>query len=192
MPYFSFLPEGATVRDVMLNQPERFLPVCGTFTQDVMRGDGPLSVAEREIIAAFTSALNQCIYCTGAHRAFAVDNGVDPDVFETMMKDVDAADVDEKMKPLLKYVRKLTLDPASLEKADAAAVYDAGWSEQALGDAIAICALFNFYNRLVEGHGIVGSKEAWANSTMLIREQGYEKFLKDAVEQRKKQGQAAE
>ncbi|HEV3278657.1 MAG TPA: peroxidase [Terriglobia bacterium] len=30
------------------------------FTQDVMRGDSPLSPGLRELIAAFTSARNQC------------------------------------------------------------------------------------------------------------------------------------
>ena len=71
MPFFDFLPDDATVRDIMFQQPERFLPICGVFTQDVMRGPSPLSVAEREIVATYTSGLNQCQYCTGAHSAFA-------------------------------------------------------------------------------------------------------------------------
>ena len=32
------------------------------FTQGVMRGPSPLSPGERELIAAFTSKLNQCLF----------------------------------------------------------------------------------------------------------------------------------
>jgi hypothetical protein len=37
---------------------------------------------------------------------------------------------------------------------DAKAVFDAGWDERALHDAISVAALFNFMNRYVEGHGL--------------------------------------
>ncbi len=36
----------------------------------------------------------------------------------------------------------------------AEAVLAAGWEEQALHDAVAVCGLFNLMNRLVEGLGI--------------------------------------
>jgi hypothetical protein len=39
-------------------------------------------------------------------------------------------------------------------EADAAAVYAAGWDEQALFDAISVCALFNLMNRIIEGSGV--------------------------------------
>lgn len=41
-------------------------------------------------------------------------------------------------------------------EADAAAVYDAGWDEQALFDAVSVCALFKLMNRIVEGSGHQG------------------------------------
>ena len=41
-----------------------------------------------------------------------------------------------------------------MTQADADAVFAAGWNDQALHDAVSTCALFNFMNRLVEGHGI--------------------------------------
>ncbi len=181
MPFFDFLPDDATVRDIMFQQPERFLPICGVFTQDVMRGPSHLSVAEREIVATYTSGLNQCQYCTGAHSAFAADHGVDPVLFDGLMADLDSAPVDDRLKPILHYVRKLTLSPSRMTQADADAVFAAGWDEQALGDAVAICALFNFYNRLVDGHGVRGSAAGWARSAKGIREGGYGRFIEDAI-----------
>lgn len=41
-----------------------------------------------------------------------------------------------------------------MTEADANRVYAAGWDEQALFDAVSVCALFNFMNRIVEGSGI--------------------------------------
>ena len=37
---------------------------------------------------------------------------------------------------------------------DSQAVYDAGWSEEALFDAIQVCGVFNLVNRIIEGSGI--------------------------------------
>ncbi|MCP5087393.1 MAG: hypothetical protein GY952_11385 [Rhodobacteraceae bacterium] len=48
----------------------------------------------------------------------------------------------------------MTLTPTKMVEADAAAVYDAGWSEAALFDAVQTCALFNMMNRILEGTGI--------------------------------------
>jgi len=70
------------------------------------------------------------------------------------MADVATSAVDEAMKPILAYVGKLTRTPAMMTEADALAVYAAGWDEQALFDAISVCALFNLMNRIVEGSGI--------------------------------------
>jgi alkylhydroperoxidase family enzyme len=62
------------------------------------------------------------------------------------------------MKPLLRYAGKLTLTPAKITPPDAQAVLAAGWDEQALHDAVAVCALFNMMNRLVEGLGITAGE----------------------------------
>ncbi|MFQ5973614.1 MAG: carboxymuconolactone decarboxylase family protein, partial [Alphaproteobacteria bacterium] len=174
--------DDSKLRDVFLSQPGRYLPLCGTFTQDVMRGPSPLSVAQRELIAAYVSRLNACRYCAGVHTAVAEDNGVAAGTVEALIDDLNAADVEPKLAPILAYVRKLTEAPHRMGRADYDAVMAAGWDERALGDAIAICALFNFFNRLVEGHGIKGTEEGFAQSTRFLSEFGYESFLREAAE----------
>ena len=64
------------------------------------------------------------------------------------------AAVDDRLKPVLKYVRKLTLTPNRMADEDAKACYRAGWSEEDLTIAITVCAAWNFFNRMIEGHGI--------------------------------------
>jgi uncharacterized peroxidase-related enzyme len=120
----------------------------------LLRDPSPLTVAERELIAAYVSGINSCTYCHGAHVVAARAFGVDANLFEGLMADLATSAVDEKLKPLLAYVGKLTRTPAMMNDADAAPVYAAGWDEQALFDAVSVCALFNFMNRIVEGSGI--------------------------------------
>ncbi|HVH66797.1 MAG TPA: hypothetical protein VM716_02940 [Gemmatimonadales bacterium] len=59
------LLSGRRVPDVvktLLYRPEFFGgPMCG-WTQAVMRGPSAWSVGERELFAAFTSRLNQCVF----------------------------------------------------------------------------------------------------------------------------------
>ena len=45
----------------------------------------------------------------------------------------------------------------------AKAVYDAGWSERALFDAIQVAALFHYMNRIIEGTGVAFDFSAIAN-----------------------------
>ena len=72
--------------------------------------------------------------------------------------DDDTGAIDAKMKPILKFVRKLTVEPTKLTQADADAVFAAGWDEEALHFSVAICARFNLINRLVMGHGVEHSE----------------------------------
>lgn len=120
----------------------------------LLRDPSPLTVAERELIAAYVSGLNACTYCHGAHVVAAQAFGVDRGLFEGLMADIGSSAAEEKLKPLLAYVRKLTLTPSLMTDRDAGQVYAAGWDEQALFDAVSVCALFNFMNRIIEGSGI--------------------------------------
>ena len=54
-------------------------------------------------------------------------------------------------------MKKLTLAPAGVTEADAAAVYAAGWDERALFHAVSVTGIFNLMNRLVEGTGITAN-----------------------------------
>ena len=87
-------------------------------------------------------------------RVVAGALGVEPDLFKVLLSDIDLAPVEDRIKPILRYARKLTLGPARMTEADAAAAYEAGWGDDALYSAALVTALFNFYNRLVDGVGL--------------------------------------
>lgn len=156
---FPSLPDNASLGDVIRAFPEKLSPWC-QYESLVMRGKSDLSVAERELIAAYVSGLNACSYCHDAHTVFARAYGIEVEIVEALMRDRDTAPIDPKIKPLLAYVETLTLNPSRMTEADAEAVYSAGWSEQALFDAIQVCAVFNLVNRLIEGTGITAAGRA--------------------------------
>lgn len=152
---FPSLPDPPAMADVFKKFPHTIRPLV-EYHDRLLRDPSPLTVGQRELIAAYVSGVNACDFCHGAHTMAARAFGVDETVFEGLVTNLDTAAVDEKMKPLLRYVGKLTRTPARMTQADAKAVYDAGWDEQALFDAVSVCALFNFMNRIVEGTGITG------------------------------------
>ena len=92
---------------------------------------------------------------------------------DRLMDDVEFAGFDTRLRPILYYAKKLTVAPSSVTADDAAAVYEAGWDEEALHDAILVVCVFNFMNRLLEGHGIHGNQELFKSRGPMLKEHGY-------------------
>ncbi len=59
MPNLRSLPDGARLLDVFARYPETTRPLI-EYHEVLLRGPSPLSVAERELIAAYVSGLNAC------------------------------------------------------------------------------------------------------------------------------------
>ena len=120
----------------------------------LLRAESPFSVAERELMAAFVSGVNACEYCYGAHAAAAGAFGVSEDLIRHLVADIDSAEVDDRLKPVFRFLKKLSLAPTRIVQADADAVFAAGWDERAFYDLVLVGCLYNFMNRIVEGSGI--------------------------------------
>ena len=172
MAYLLSLLAGVVLLDVFRAYPGTARPLLD-YHHALLRGPSPLTVAERELIAAYVSRLNACRYCHGVHTATAQAFGIPEGTLGALLDDVGAAPVAERMKPLLRYVGKLTLTPAKITPGDAEAVLAAGWEEQALHDAVAVCGLFNLMNRVVEGLGITAGEAYFQASARRIADIGY-------------------
>lgn len=172
MPFFPSFPEDANVRTIFAMAPERYAP-WHELSENLMRKESPFTVAQRELIAGYVSGVNACQYCHGVHSQVAIALGFPEESFAKLMEDVDGSDVDERLKPVLRFVRKLTLTPSKMTQADADAVFAAGWDERALHDAIAVCAMFNFMNRMLEGHGVKGDPPTFAERGRMKAKVGY-------------------
>lgn len=160
MPFFKSFAAESEIGDVYRFEARIWNPFL-EFSRELMRGPSPLSAGERELIAGYVSGLNACEFCHGSHTAAAVAFGFPDDLMPQLLKDVSSSTVDEKLKPVLLYVKKLTLTPAKLTQADCDAVFAAGWDEVALHHAIAVAARYNLVNRLIHGHGIEANPDTF-------------------------------
>jgi len=173
VPFFSYLAAESTIGDLLQRDNDRMIDLS-RFTEAVLHGPSPLAPGQRELIAAYVSGVNECEFCHRAHKAFAESHGMDISAFNKLMNDIESAAIDESLKPILRFVRKLTETPSKMTQADADAVFAAGWNEQALQDAILVTSLFNFYNRYVDGHGInPAPMDVCRQVGSIIKEKGY-------------------
>lgn len=173
MAHLRNLPEHAAVFDVFAAYPQLFSHLAD-FSQEAFRGEGPLPPRDREIIFSYVSQLNACDYCFGGHAETSVLLGARREMFDKLKIDIDTAPVDAKLKPLLRYAKKLTETPARMTQADADACYAAGWTDAAILQAIAVCCLANFMNRLVEGTGVHADPAKFAARAKSAVERGYQ------------------
>jgi len=123
------------------------------FTEEVMRGPSPLSRGTRELIGAFISRKNQCSFCSCAHLVVAAEL-VGKDLVDEVLTNLEASSLDPAHKELFRYLTKLAENPASVTGADVDELKKAGWSEEAIYDALTVAALFKFYNTWNNGSGV--------------------------------------
>ena len=154
MGFMKSLGEAPHLYDVMKSSP-RMAVYLFKMTDEIMLVEGPLSDAERELIAAYVSGLNACSFCYRGHKAIAEMFGVEEGLIDGLVEDLEAADISEKMRAALRYSKKLTEQPGKMQSADAEALYAAGWNEAALMNIAEVCALFAMYNRLADGTGVI-------------------------------------
>jgi uncharacterized peroxidase-related enzyme len=173
MSYLKSLPEDTTLLQVFQAYPAPARHLLA-FHEVVLRGESPFTPGERELIAAYVSGLNGCDYCHGIHTVTAEAFGVPEGLLAAAVADLDSAPVDERLRPVLAYVGKLTRTPSRMTDADAEAVFAAGWDERALHDAVLVCALFNFMNRMVEGIGLRADEKYAGLSGERLKDAGYE------------------
>jgi uncharacterized peroxidase-related enzyme len=164
----------AKVPDVvktLLYRPEFFGSPHAKFHQAVMRGPSFWTVGERELMATFVSERNRCRFCTSVHRAVAEAAGV-AEIIEAALRDPMTAPVRRELAATLVFLDKLTVDPDTVTREDAAVVRNAGVSDEALVDAIHICFMFCVMNRLMDAFGAESPSHAqleFSAKTLLAR-----------------------
>ncbi len=172
MPFFKHLDDLSDITDITWNDRKRLGPLDKA-SQEIMRGKSSFTYAQKEIFAAFVSGLNACSFCYGSHTEVANNFGIPKKTIEVLLEDIDSAPIASNEKPLFQYLKKLTLTPSKLIQDDAGKIFHAGWSEQDLQDLILIGCLFNFYNRLLDGHGIKGNQAIYKFGGAHLHKNGY-------------------
>ena len=71
-----------------------------------------------------------------------------------VLQDYRTAPISDREKALFAFIEKVNRASSRIRKDDVEEVKAAGWSEEALYDAISVCALFNFYNTWIDATGV--------------------------------------
>jgi hypothetical protein len=73
---------------------------------------------------------------------------------QSVLNDLDNAPISDKDRTLYAFIRKMVRDSTSIGQEDVDVARKAGWSDEALYDAITVCSLFQFYNNWIDATGV--------------------------------------
>jgi hypothetical protein len=73
---------------------------------------------------------------------------------QSVLNDLDNAPISEKDRTLYAFIRKMVSDSTSIGPSDVSRAREAGWTDEALYDAITVCSLFQFYNNWIDATGV--------------------------------------
>ena len=73
---------------------------------------------------------------------------------DAVLSDFRTAPISEREKSLFAFVEKVNRASPTIDRADVELVVSAGWTEEAIYDAITVCALFKFYNTWIDATGV--------------------------------------
>lgn len=151
MPHIA-APEGIPgIAGLMHFRPETGAPLKA-LAEVLLRGPSALSRGERELIASFVSARNDCYFCVSSHSAFAaaqLEGGMA--VVQAVCTDYKTAPITDKLKKLLAIAEQVQVGGKAVTSEAVAAAREAGATDIEIHDAVLISAAFCMYNRYVDG-----------------------------------------
>ena len=170
------LPEGMPgIRGPLAYRPETAKPLL-ELAEVLLRGDNSLSRGERELIAAYVSHLNHCLFCHTSHASLAALQLEDGwDVIDAVIENPETAPITDKMKALLAVAAKVQSGGLAVQSDDIEAAKALGATDAEVHDTVLIAAAFCMYNRYVDGLATWAppNREDYTNSARMIIERGY-------------------
>ncbi|MGI9070240.1 MAG: hypothetical protein ACR2JB_02650 [Bryobacteraceae bacterium] len=89
-----------------------------------------------------------------SHAAVAAELLGSEQLVWDVLRDLEASALPENEKALFRFISKVNHHSADITEEDMKALYEHGWTDEAIYYAITVCALFNFYNRWVDASGV--------------------------------------
>lgn len=146
------VPEGVPgIRSLVMFRPETGKPLY-ELVQILLRGESPLTEAERELIATYVSYLNDCMFCMKSHAAAArCLYGDQRNTVDDVLKDMQQAEVSDKLKALLNIAGKVQKLGKEVMPEDIEDARRLGANDREIHDTVLIAASFCMFNRYVDG-----------------------------------------
>lgn len=146
------VPEGVPgIRSLVMFRPETGKPLY-ELAQVLLRGESPISEAERELIAAYVSNRNDTRFCMMSHAAAARHfYGDDKNIVDEVLKDMRQSGVSDKLKALLHIAGKVQILGKEVTPEDIEDARKHGANDREIHDTVLIAAAFCMFNRYVDG-----------------------------------------
>src|SRR5689334_10845293 len=139
------------IRSLVLFRPETGVHLY-ELAQVLLRGESPLSEAERELIAAYVSHRNNCMFCMSSHAAASrCLYGDEENLVDEVLNDMQHSHVSDKMKALLNIAGKVQILGKEVKREDIDAARKYGADDRTIHDTVLIAAAFSMFNRYVDG-----------------------------------------
>ena len=91
-----------------------------------------------------------------------------------VLEDFRAAPISEAERALFSFLDQVNARSNTIRREDVDTVRAAGWTDEAIYDAVTVCALFNFYNRWIDATGVQDMPAAaYAMSGVRMAKHGY-------------------
>ena len=151
MPHIT-LPEGLPgITSGFAFRPETAKPMR-ELAEVLLRGPNSLTSGEREMIATFVSARNDCHFCQASHRAAAAHhlNG-EYGLVDAVRDDYETAPVSAKLKALLAIAAAVQQGGRQVTGAAVGRARAEGATDHEIHDTVLIAAAFCMFNRYVDG-----------------------------------------
>jgi uncharacterized peroxidase-related enzyme len=174
MPHIA-LPDLPGIRGPMAFRPETAKPL-NELVDVLLRGPSTLTPGERELIATFVSARNDCRYCQTIHGAIAAHHlGGAEDLVVAVKTDPEHAAVSEKLKALLVIAGKTAESGKLVTAADVEKARQLGATDLEIHDTVLIAAAFCLCNRYVDGLATWAPDDPafYRQRAALVAENGY-------------------
>ncbi|MCW5924900.1 MAG: carboxymuconolactone decarboxylase family protein [Saprospiraceae bacterium] len=177
MPHIALPEQALGIRSLAEYRPDTGQHLY-ELAQTLLRGESPLSEAERELIAAFVSHRNQCTFCFSSHAAAArYLFQADAQVVDFVLDDYETAPISAKIKSLLRIADCVQKDARTVSEALVAEARANGAGDRDIHDTVLIAATFCLFNRYVDGLATStpppDATEIWASMGERIGKNGY-------------------
>ena len=151
MPHITLPEDMPGIRGPFAFRPETAKPMS-ELAEILLHTPGSLSMGERELIATYVSAQNDCHYCQTSHGAIAAYHlGGEEQLVLDVKRDFETADVSDKLKALLNIAGKVQQGGKRVQTEDVERARSLGAADLEIHDTVLIAAAFCMYNRYVDG-----------------------------------------
>jgi len=174
VPHIQIPPGVPGIRALLQARPETAGPITD-LAQVLLHAPNSLSRGERELIAAYVSALNDCTFCRTSHAAIAACHLGDESLVDMVLRNPEASSVSPKLKALLSIAARVQQSGRAVRSEDIDRARRAGATDTEIHDTVLIAAAFCMFNRYVDGLDAWTPADAdgYRQRARIVAEHGY-------------------